>query len=138
MGWKTCYTKTNYASIYQVTIYAGDLTSVPALKAGDETMDNVYRLLPGITDMFYTVLDLPAEGTYVYKVKGIFARMPLAVFRDAVRSAVLTILTTFSGALSRHRRQSSRPSMRIAAGISGWNGWLGRRRGRLWKSGLCR
>ena len=64
---------TNYASIYQVTIYAGDLTSVPALKAGDETMDNVYRLLPGITDMFYTVLDLPAEGTYVYKVKGIFA-----------------------------------------------------------------
>ena len=36
-------------------------------------MDNVYRLIPGITDMFYTVLDLPAEGTYVYKVKGIFA-----------------------------------------------------------------
>ena len=63
---------------------------------------------------------------------------PTTFFRDAVRSAVLTILTTFSGALSRHRRQSSRPSMRIAAGISGWNGWLGRRRGRLWKSGLCR
>ena len=36
-------------------------------------VDNVYRLIPGITDMFYTVLDLPAEGTYIYKVKSVFA-----------------------------------------------------------------
>ena len=63
---------TNYASIYYVEIYAGDLTSVPSLKAGNETVDDVYRLIPGITDMFYTVLDLPAEGTYIYKVKSVF------------------------------------------------------------------
>lgn len=64
---------TNYASIYHVDIYAGDLTSLPSLRAGTETVDDVYRLISGITGMHYTVLDLPAEGTYIYKVKTIFA-----------------------------------------------------------------
>ena len=54
-------------------IYAGDLTSLPSLRAGTETVDDVYRLISGITGMHYTVLDLPAEGTYIYKVKTIFA-----------------------------------------------------------------
>ena len=64
---------TNYASIYHVDIYAGDLTSLPSLNAGNETVDNVYRLISGIIGMRYTVLDLPAEGTYIYKVKTVFA-----------------------------------------------------------------
>ena len=63
----------NYTSIYQVDIYAGDLISMPSAKADGETVDNVYRLIPGITNMYFTVLDLPAEGTYIYKVKSFFA-----------------------------------------------------------------
>lgn len=61
----------NYTSVKQVTIYAGDLTQVQ-LNA-TETGDATYRLITGITDKFYTVKDLEAEGTYVYKVKTVFS-----------------------------------------------------------------
>lgn len=61
----------NYTSIKQVTIYAGDLTEVQ-LNA-TETGDATNRLITGITDRFYTVKDLEAEGTYVYKVKTVFS-----------------------------------------------------------------
>ena len=62
---------TNYSSIRQVTVYAGDLTSLSY--KSHETGDATYRLITGITDRFYTVKDLEAEGTYIYKVKSIFA-----------------------------------------------------------------
>ena len=62
---------TNYTSVRQVTVYAGDLTAVT--RDVHEEGNDTYRLITGITDMFYTVKDLEAEGTYVYKVKTVFA-----------------------------------------------------------------
>ncbi len=61
----------NYASIKEVTIYAGDLTQAN-LKA-TETGDDTYRFITGITNKFYTVTDLLAEGTFVYKVKAVYS-----------------------------------------------------------------
>ena len=60
----------DYASVKQITIYAGDLTiaKLNATEAGNET----YRLITDITDRFYTVNGLLAEGTYVYKVKALY------------------------------------------------------------------
>ena len=59
----------NYSSVKAVEIYAGDLTSV-SLKA-NETGDDTYRLITGITDRFFTVQGLQQEGTYIYKVKSV-------------------------------------------------------------------
>ena len=61
----------NYTSVKQVTIYAGDLTlaKLNATEAGNDT----YRLITGITDRFYTVENLLAEGTFVYKVKALYS-----------------------------------------------------------------
>ena len=60
----------NYTSVKQITIYAGDLTlaKLNATESGNGT----YRLITGITDRFYTVTDLLAEGTFVYKVKTLY------------------------------------------------------------------
>ena len=60
-----------YPQLMWVKIYAGEL-SAPALRA-TETGDEAYRLITGITDKFYTVADLNAEGTYTYKVKALYA-----------------------------------------------------------------
>ena len=59
-----------YSSVKKITVYAGDLTAqnLRATETGDET----YRLITGITDKFYTVTDLSAEGTFVYKVKAMY------------------------------------------------------------------
>ena len=55
-----------YSSVKGVTVYAGELTtSLRATETGDETS----RLITGITDMFYTVEGLLAEGTFIYRVK---------------------------------------------------------------------
>ena len=57
-------------TIQAIKIYAGEVTA-PALRAmedGNET----YRLITGITDKFYTVENLLAEGTFLYKVKAIY------------------------------------------------------------------
>ena len=62
---------TVYSSIRQVTVYAGDLTAL-SYKA-TETGDATYRLITGITDKFYTVRNLEAEGSFIYKVKSVFA-----------------------------------------------------------------
>ena len=61
----------SYSSVKSITIYAGDLTSAKLLAT--ETGDDTYRLITGITDKFYTVKNLIAEGTFVYKVKAIYA-----------------------------------------------------------------
>lgn len=50
-------------------IYAGDITQ----SSGTQPADAVNLMIPGITDKFYTLTDLPAEGTYVYKVKALYA-----------------------------------------------------------------
>ena len=59
----------NYSSVKHVDIYAGEQSeSLMATETGNET----YRLITDITDRFYTVQDLVAEGTYVYKVKAVY------------------------------------------------------------------
>ena len=59
-----------YSSIKVATIYAGDLTA--ANMKANESGDSDYRLITDITDMFYTVENLTAAGTYVYKVKALY------------------------------------------------------------------
>ena len=61
----------NYTSVKQVTVYAGDLNDarLSAAESGDAT----YRLITGITSKFYTVKNLEAEGSFIYKVKTLFA-----------------------------------------------------------------
>ena len=53
-----------------VEIYSGNATEV-MLKA-NESGDALYRLITGITDKFYTVNELAAEGTFLYKVKALY------------------------------------------------------------------
>ena len=57
--------------IAKIEIYAGDATGVATLLAS-ETGDADYRLITGITDRFYTVENLTAEGTFLYKVKALY------------------------------------------------------------------
>ena len=57
--------------IAKIEIYAGDATGVATLMAS-ETGDADYRLITGITDRFYTVENLTAEGTFLYKVKALY------------------------------------------------------------------
>ena len=60
-----------YSGIKQVTVYAGEQIQdqLRAVEEGNET----YRLITDITDKYYMVKDLQAEGTYVYKVKTLYA-----------------------------------------------------------------
>ena len=53
-----------------IEVYAGDAT-VAKLMA-NESGDATYRLITGITDKFYTVNDLTAAGTFLYKVKALY------------------------------------------------------------------
>ncbi|MBQ9556207.1 MAG: C10 family peptidase [Muribaculaceae bacterium] len=57
--------------IQGIQIYAGEVTA-PQFKAVAEQGDASYRLITGITDKFYTVTGLTAEGTYNYKVKALY------------------------------------------------------------------
>ena len=59
----------NYSpDIAMLEIYSGNATEA---SLRDET--DIHRLITDITDKFYTVTDLVAEGTYVYKVKAIYS-----------------------------------------------------------------
>lgn len=60
----------NYNAIKQVDVYAGDLTAMT--RDASEEGNDTYRLITGITDKFYTVKGLQAEGTYIYKVKALY------------------------------------------------------------------
>ncbi len=59
-------------NLQSIKVYAGEVTA-PQLRAVQETGDAAYRLITGITDKFYTVQNLTAEGTYLYKVKALYA-----------------------------------------------------------------
>lgn len=61
----------NYVYIKHIDVYAGDLSAADlrAIEEGNAT----YRLITEITDRFYTVENLEAEGTYIYKVKTVFS-----------------------------------------------------------------
>ena len=61
----------NYSpDLAMLEVYSGDAT-VTKMRA-NELGDDTYRLITGITDKFYTVENLLAEGTFLYKVKAIF------------------------------------------------------------------
>lgn len=61
----------NYSpDISILEVYSGDATE--AKLTANESGDDTYRLITGITDKFYTVENLLAEGTFLYKVKTIF------------------------------------------------------------------
>ena len=63
--------RSNYVAIQSVYIYPGDITANANLRA-NKTGDTTYRLITDITEKFYTVTNLEAEGTYVYKVKALY------------------------------------------------------------------
>ena len=64
-------TDANYScDMALVEVYSGDATAV-ALRATEQGND-IYRLITGITEKCYTVKDLKAEGTFMYKVKTVF------------------------------------------------------------------
>lgn len=63
--------RSNYVAIQSVYIYPGDTTTNANLRA-NETGDTTYRLITDITEKFYTVTNLEAEGTYIYKVKALY------------------------------------------------------------------
>ena len=63
-------TDNNYSpDIALIEVYAGNAT---AMLNATETGGTDYRLITGITDRFYTVNDLAAEGTFLYKVKALY------------------------------------------------------------------
>ena len=62
----------NIFAIEDIKIYAGDLNAVNTLRMAQETGDANYRLITGITDKFYTVENLTAEGTFLYRVKALY------------------------------------------------------------------
>ncbi len=63
--------RANYIAIQSVYIYPGDINANAKLRAVEDG-DATYRLITDITDRFYTVKDLEAEGTYIYKVKALY------------------------------------------------------------------
>ena len=68
----TFFSVANNPTIQTIKIYSGEVTA-PQLRAVQEEGDAAYRLITGITDKFYTVQNLTAEGTYLYKVKALYA-----------------------------------------------------------------
>ena len=62
----------NLFAIQDIKIYAGDLNAVNILRMAQESGDENSRLITGITDKFYTVENLLAEGTFLYRVKAIY------------------------------------------------------------------
>lgn len=66
----TFFSNTYYPELQWVKIYAGEYEpqQLRATEDGNETK----RVITGITDKFYTVNNLLAEGTFLYKVKAIY------------------------------------------------------------------
>jgi hypothetical protein len=63
----------NYYPYFQsIKVFAGEVEA-PQLRQLVESGDSAYRLVTGITDKFYTVNNLTAGGTYLYKVKALYA-----------------------------------------------------------------
>ena len=62
----------NMFAIEDIKIYAGDYYAANTLLLAQETGDENSRLITGITDKFYTVKNLTAEGTFLYRVKAVY------------------------------------------------------------------
>ena len=66
----TIANKNGNPGFLNMQIYAGEVPA-PEMRATEEG-DATWRTITGITDRFYTVTDLAAEGTYLYKVKALY------------------------------------------------------------------
>ena len=66
----TVTTTDKWMALRGVQVYAGDLTN--AKLSASETGDAVYRLISDIIGKHYTVKNLEAAGTYIYKVKAVY------------------------------------------------------------------
>ena len=62
--------KSGNPAFLNMQIYAGEVPA-PEMRATEEG-DATWRTITGITDKFYTVTGLTAEGTYLYKVKALY------------------------------------------------------------------
>ena len=72
-GDKVTFTgKGSYPGFKSIKVYSGEIDP-PAEMRATETGDATYRLITGITDKFYSVENLTAEGTFLYKVKALYA-----------------------------------------------------------------
>jgi hypothetical protein len=60
-----------YPMIKDIKIYAGDATQAASLRA-TESGDATWRLIEGISGQSYTVRDLTAGGTFLYRVKALY------------------------------------------------------------------
>ena len=66
-------TKSQYSpDIVKIEVYTGDATAANLMLMAQETGDENSRLITGITDKFYTVENLLAEGTFLYRVKALY------------------------------------------------------------------
>ena len=64
-------TDANYSpDIAKIEVYSGDATA--ATLNANETGNETYRLITGITNKYYDVTNLIDEGTYTYKVKAVY------------------------------------------------------------------
>ena len=71
-GDKVTFTqKGSYPGFVSIQIYAGEIDPPAAIRATEQG-NEAYRLITGITDKFYTVENLTAEGTFLYKVKTLY------------------------------------------------------------------
>ena len=61
----------NRVLMRSINITTTDVTA-PTLNDLSEEGDATYRIITGITDKFYTVENLTAEGTFLYKVKALY------------------------------------------------------------------
>ena len=62
----------NLFAIQDIKIYAGDTNATYTMLLAQETGDENSRLITGITDKFYTVENLAAGGTFLYRVKALY------------------------------------------------------------------
>jgi hypothetical protein len=57
--------------IVRIEVYSGNAT-VASLRANETVTENGGRLITGIADKFYTVENLAAQGTFLYRVKALY------------------------------------------------------------------
>ena len=82
------FTAGYYPMIQKIVIYAGDATGLADIKANESGNEN-YRLITGISDKNYTVRDLAAGGTFFYRVKAVYSD---GTESDWTENAIVTLV----------------------------------------------
>ncbi len=82
------FTTGYYPMIQKIVIYAGDATGLAGIKANESGNEN-YRLITGISNKNYTVRDLAAGGTFFYRVKNVYSD---GTESDWTENAIVTLV----------------------------------------------